>query len=127
VAKFATEVVDTGGAPWLANISANFRKNSKWPPVLLSGAWGNMIHEKIWSKKSCDIVTLRFHFRGKNRLSCSSRRLWLWYKGSHERDFDAWVPPRWPRESRASRRARMCSYSPQRSLPRRRFSEINQS
>jgi hypothetical protein len=29
VAKFATDVVDTGGAPWLANISANFRKNSK--------------------------------------------------------------------------------------------------
>jgi hypothetical protein len=24
-----TGVVDTGGAPWLANISANFRKNSK--------------------------------------------------------------------------------------------------
>jgi hypothetical protein len=34
VAKFAagvvdTRVVDTGGAPFLANISANFRKNSK--------------------------------------------------------------------------------------------------
>jgi hypothetical protein len=29
VAKFATGVVDTGGAPRLANISANFRKNSK--------------------------------------------------------------------------------------------------
>ncbi len=33
--KFATGVidtgvVDTGGAPWHANISANFRKNSKW-------------------------------------------------------------------------------------------------
>jgi hypothetical protein len=27
--KFATGVVDTGGAPLLANISANFRKNSK--------------------------------------------------------------------------------------------------
>ena len=26
---FAAGVVDTGGAPWLANISANFRKNSK--------------------------------------------------------------------------------------------------
>jgi hypothetical protein len=47
--------------------------------------------------------------------------------GSHEEDFDAWVPPRWPRESRASHRVRMCSYSPPRSLPRRRFSEINQS
>jgi hypothetical protein len=29
VAKFAAGVVDTGGAPLLANISANFRKNSK--------------------------------------------------------------------------------------------------
>jgi hypothetical protein len=27
--KFATSVVDTGGAPSLANISANFRKNLK--------------------------------------------------------------------------------------------------
>jgi hypothetical protein len=27
--KFAIGVVETGGAPWLANISANFRKNSK--------------------------------------------------------------------------------------------------
>ena len=29
VAKFAAGVVDTVGAPLLANISANFRKNSK--------------------------------------------------------------------------------------------------
>ncbi len=29
VEKFATGVVDTGGASWLANISANFRKNLK--------------------------------------------------------------------------------------------------
>ena len=28
--KFATGVIDTGGAPWLVNISANFRKNLKW-------------------------------------------------------------------------------------------------
>jgi hypothetical protein len=27
--NFAADVVDTGGAPLLANISANFRKNSK--------------------------------------------------------------------------------------------------
>jgi hypothetical protein len=27
--NFAASVVDTGGAPLLANISANFRKNSK--------------------------------------------------------------------------------------------------
>ncbi len=29
-AKFAAGVANTGGAPLLANISANFRKNSKW-------------------------------------------------------------------------------------------------
>jgi hypothetical protein len=29
VAKFSAGVVDTGGAPLLANISANFRKNTK--------------------------------------------------------------------------------------------------
>ncbi len=29
VAKFTAAVVDTSGAPWLANISANVRKNSK--------------------------------------------------------------------------------------------------
>ncbi len=28
---FATSVNDTGGASWAANISANFRKNLKWP------------------------------------------------------------------------------------------------
>ncbi len=38
--EFATGVVDTGGAPWLANISANFRKNlkrSKWNTLGLGG------------------------------------------------------------------------------------------
>ncbi len=29
--KFATGVNDTGGAPWAANISANYWKNSKRP------------------------------------------------------------------------------------------------
>ncbi len=29
--KFAAHVVDTGGAPGLANISENLKKNSKWP------------------------------------------------------------------------------------------------
>ncbi len=29
--KFATGVVDTGGKTWAANVSANFRKNSKRP------------------------------------------------------------------------------------------------
>ncbi len=40
--KFATGFVDTRGAPWLANISANFRKNlkrSKWNTLGLGGNW----------------------------------------------------------------------------------------
>ncbi len=38
--KFATGVVDTGGASWLANITVNFRKNSKrslWKTLGLGG------------------------------------------------------------------------------------------
>ncbi len=38
--NFAAGVVDTGGAPLLANISANFRKNSKrsfWDTLGLGG------------------------------------------------------------------------------------------
>ncbi len=40
VEKFATGVVDTGGTPSLANISANFRNNSKrskWNTLGLGG------------------------------------------------------------------------------------------
>ncbi len=48
---FSTGVVDTGDASWLANISTNFWKNS--------GAWGKVIHEKTWIKKSCDTVPLK--------------------------------------------------------------------
>jgi hypothetical protein len=40
--NFAAGVVDTGGQPLAANISANFRKNSKRP----SRAWWKLIHEK---------------------------------------------------------------------------------
>jgi hypothetical protein len=29
--KFAASVIDKVGPPWLANISAYFRKNYKWP------------------------------------------------------------------------------------------------
>jgi hypothetical protein len=39
--KFAAGVVDTGGAPLLANISANFRKNSKRSLWYTLGLWGN--------------------------------------------------------------------------------------
>ncbi len=49
--KFATGVVDTGGVPWLVNISANFRKKFEMTLVLFSGAWGTVIHEKNLKQK----------------------------------------------------------------------------
>jgi hypothetical protein len=39
--KFANGVVDTGGQPLAANISANFRKNSKRPLWYSQGLGGN--------------------------------------------------------------------------------------
>ncbi len=49
--KFATSVVDTSCATWLANISTNFWKNLKQPLC-----WGKMIHEKNLKQKN--LVTL---------------------------------------------------------------------
>jgi hypothetical protein len=48
VEKFATDVIDTGGAPWLANISAK-----KFETVLMeySGAGGKLITEKNQKRK----------------------------------------------------------------------------
>ncbi len=37
---------DSGGQPWAANISANFRKNAKWPKWYTQGLGGKLIHEK---------------------------------------------------------------------------------
>jgi hypothetical protein len=37
-------IVDTGGAPRIANIYANFRTNSKDPDVIFRGLW-KMIHD----------------------------------------------------------------------------------
>jgi hypothetical protein len=39
------------GAPWFANISANFSKNIEITLTLFSGAWGKMIHEKNLKQK----------------------------------------------------------------------------
>ncbi len=52
--KFATGVVDTGTALWLANISAN---KKKFETVLMgySGAGGKLIHYKTEAK---NLVTL---------------------------------------------------------------------
>ncbi len=57
--KFATGVVDTGGAPWLANISANFRKNSKRSKRNTLGLGGNWFMKKTRGKKSRDALLLR--------------------------------------------------------------------
>jgi hypothetical protein len=46
VAKFAAGVVDISGAPWLVIISANFRKNSKWPLCYFQGLGGRWFMKK---------------------------------------------------------------------------------
>jgi hypothetical protein len=56
VAKFAVGVVDTSGAPWLANISANFRKKSKRSLQEHSGTGGELIREK--NQKQKKLLTL---------------------------------------------------------------------
>ncbi len=56
--NFGTGVVDTGGAPWLANISANFRKNSKRSKRNTLELGGNWFMKKTRSKKSRDTVPL---------------------------------------------------------------------
>jgi hypothetical protein len=56
--KFATGVVDTGGAPWLANISTTFRKNLKRSKRNTLGWGGNWFMKKTRSKKSRDTVPL---------------------------------------------------------------------
>ncbi len=57
--KFAAGVVDTGGALWLVNIAANFRKIRNDPNVFFRGL-GEDDSWKTWSKKSRDIVPLWF-------------------------------------------------------------------
>jgi hypothetical protein len=52
----ATGVVDTGGDPWLANISANFRKIRNGPNAKYSGVGGKPIHEK--KPEARNLVTL---------------------------------------------------------------------
>jgi hypothetical protein len=53
--KFATGVVDTGGAPRLANISANFLKIRNSPNAILWG-WGETNSRKKPEAKN--LVTL---------------------------------------------------------------------
>jgi hypothetical protein len=48
---FATGVVDTGGKPLAANISANFRKKIETALMVYSGDWEKLIHEKNHKSK----------------------------------------------------------------------------
>jgi hypothetical protein len=57
--SFVTGVNDTGGAPWAANISANFRKNSKRPEWYTNGLGGKKLIKKTWSGKSRGAVPLK--------------------------------------------------------------------
>jgi hypothetical protein len=51
VEQFAIGVVDTGGAPFLANISANFLKNLKRSLWNTLGLGGKLIHHKNQKQK----------------------------------------------------------------------------
>jgi hypothetical protein len=72
VAKFAACVVDTGGAPWLANMY--LRKFSKTFDTVLMvyyGAGGNPFMKKTRSKKSRDTVPLNNFLQfGTDSLHC---------------------------------------------------------
>jgi len=57
--QIPTGVVDTSGAPWLANISANFRKNLKRSYWDTLGRGGNWFMQKTRSKNFCDTVPLK--------------------------------------------------------------------
>jgi hypothetical protein len=55
VVEFAASVVETGGAPWLANISANFRKKLERPNVIFRG----LLEVNSWKKSEAkNLVTL---------------------------------------------------------------------
>ncbi len=56
--KFATGVVDTGGTLTCEYLRA-FSKKFEMILMLLSGAWGKMIHEKNLKQKSRDTVPLK--------------------------------------------------------------------
>ncbi len=48
---FATGVVDTGGKPLAAKISANFSKKFETALMVYLGNWGKLIHEKNQKSK----------------------------------------------------------------------------
>ena len=74
VTKFATGVVDTGGAPWLANISTNFGTNRKWPLYYFQGLSRESGEEKTKVRPDCSFAPTQLalclrlaYFRFKRR------------------------------------------------------------
>jgi hypothetical protein len=49
--KLTADVIDANGVPWLANISTNFRKGSKWSKPNTPGPGGKLNHEKNQKQK----------------------------------------------------------------------------
>ncbi len=90
--NFATGVVDTCGAPWLANSCANFRKNWKWPYCYFQGLGQRWFMKKTWSKKSRDTVPLRLWVHARPQIFS----IWLWMCVSW-RKLDCWRIMLWER------------------------------
>ncbi len=64
VGKFTAAGVIYTGAPWPANISTNFRENSKWPKSYFQGLGGRRFMKKTLKQKSswhCPFKSFRKH------------------------------------------------------------------
>ncbi len=116
--KFAAGVVDTGGAPWFENISANVWKNLS-DPIAISEAWGKMINEKNqkqkiswhypfnicsvhaseyqtkrnWKQGVPESSTWRCRLHTHSRFSCAGSSL----ARASQADLHPLLPPPWPR------------------------------
>ncbi len=64
--RCTTGVVDSSGVPWLANISANFRKSSKWLWCYFRGLGGKWFMKKL-EAKNLDQKYTRCNTEAKNR------------------------------------------------------------
>ncbi len=88
--KFATSVVDIGGASWLVNIFANFPIKSKWPKCYFQGLGEDDSWKKIEAKISWHCL---FNIWSQKPLSlkprqllhtlCTIRGFWELFSSSH--------------------------------------------
>ncbi len=82
--RCATGVVDTGGAPWLANISSNFSKKLETVLMEYSGAGEKLIHEKNQKQK----ISWHYPFNAVwSMVRCNYNRLYVYLILSHFRHF----------------------------------------